>query len=170
MIISFIRTIILYITVIIAMRVMGKRQIGELQPSELVVTIMISELASIPMQSTGIPIFAGVVPILTLMVAEVSLSFLSMKSKAARKILVGTPSVIIKNGKIDTAEMEKLRINDDDLMEELRLCSCNNITDVEYGIVETNGKLSVILKRERQPYTPSDAKKQTNQKQRRNFI
>lgn len=159
MIIPFIRTIILYFTVIFAMRVMGKRQIGELQPSELVVTIMISELASIPMQNTGIPLLSGIIPIITLVIAEITLSFFGMKSKPLRKILEGTPNIIIKNGKIDKAEMEKLRMTDDDLMEEMRLCSCTNIAEVEYGIVETNGKFSLILKKDHRPYTPNDARK-----------
>lgn len=135
---------------------MGKRQIGELQPSELVVTIMISELAAIPMQETGIPLINGIVPIVTLIIAEIIFSFITLKSEKARKIISGTPSILIENGKINEKEMEKLRFNMDDLMEELRINNCPNIADVEFAILETSGQLSIIQKSQKRPATAED--------------
>lgn len=159
MIIIFVRTILLYLFVIFSMRFMGKRQIGEFQPSELVVTLMISELASIPMEGSETPIMAGVIPILTLIVAEVFLSFLSMKSQLVRRVFSGSPSVIIYNGKLDEDEMERLRMSKDDVEEELRMSGCEKIGDVEYGIVETSGKFSIILKKNKKPATEGDINK-----------
>ncbi|MGE4282522.1 MAG: DUF421 domain-containing protein [Clostridia bacterium] len=156
MFIAFFRTIILYILVIAALRIMGKRQIGELQPSELVVTIMISELAAIPMQETGIPLLNGIIPIITLIIAEVFLSYITLKSQKARDIISGTPSVLIENGKIHEKEMEKLRFNMNDLLEELRVNNCPNIADVEFAILETSGQLSVIPKSQKKPVTAED--------------
>lgn len=144
MIIVIIRTLILYFSVIISLRIMGKRQIGELQPSELVVTIMISDLATIPMESIDVSLFSGIIPVLTLIIAEVLISFLNLKSKKIRKFMLGEPSVIIYNGKINEKELERLRFNIDDLLEELRLNNCYDISDVEVAIIETSGKISVI--------------------------
>ena len=146
----FIRTIIMFAVGIVAMRIMGKRQIGEMQPSELVVTIMISELASIPMQNAGIPLVSGVLPIITLVMLEVVLSFVMMKNKGVRKMVLGVPSVIVQNGKVNKREMERLRMTSADLAEELRLQKCTDVRNVEYAIVETNGKLSIILKSDKQ--------------------
>lgn len=159
MIIVFLRTIILYLTVIVAMRIMGKRQIGDLQPSEMVVTIMISELASIPMQATGTPLVAGIIPILTLIAAEVLLSYFTLKNKTIRDVVSGTPSIVVQDGKMNFEEMKKLRMNEDDLLEELRLGNCPNIQDVKYAITETNGHLSIILKEGAQPITAKDLSK-----------
>ncbi len=158
MIIIFLRTIILYTTIILAMRIMGKRQIGDLQPSEMVVTIMISELASIPMQATGTPLLAGIIPILTLITAEVIISYFSLKNKSARDIISGSPSIVIQNGQINMEEMKKMRMTLDDLMEELRLKNCDNIDDVKYAIVETNGRLSLLLKDSAKPATTKNVK------------
>ena len=152
--ISFIRTIILYIFLVITVRIMGKRQIGELQPSELVVTILISELAAIPMQDLGIPLFNGIIPILTLLACEMILSFFMLKSIKVRKIFSGTPSVIITNGVIDQAEMKKNRFTIDDLMEELRLKNVSSVEEVSKAIMETNGKLSVFIRGTLSPVTP----------------
>ncbi len=156
MLIVFFRTIILYLIVIVALRIMGKRQIGELQPSELVVAIMISELAAIPMEDAGIPLINGVLPILTLVIAEVSLSFLTLKSKKARKLIIGTPSVLIENGKINQKELEKQRFNTDDLIEELRQKNYPKISDIEFAILETAGQLSVIPKSQNRAVTTQD--------------
>lgn len=147
MLISFIRTIITYILVVIAVRIMGKRQVGQLEPSELVVTLMISDLATIPLSHVSIPLVHGIIPILTLIIAEATLSFLDLKSRRFRKLLSGTPVVIIKGGKVCEDEMEKLRFNFDDLMEMLRMQGSTDITDIEYGILETSGNLSIILKK-----------------------
>ncbi len=156
MLILVIRTLILYGTVIASMRVMGKRQIGEMQPSELVVAIMISDLAAVPMQAIDIPILTGIVPVLTLIVAEVTMSFISAKSKGFRKIVTGEPSVVIIDGHINEKELSKLRLNIDDLMEELRLNNYHDISDVSAAIIETSGKLSVIPKTNARNVTVED--------------
>ncbi len=125
---------------------MGKRQIGELQPSELVVAIMISDLATVPMESVNIPLLTGIIPVLTLILAEVMLSFASLKSRGIRKLIIGSPSVVVYNGVINERELERMRFNLDDLLEELRLNGCHDISDVAVAVVETSGKLSVIPK------------------------
>lgn len=154
MIISVIRTIILYLLVVSAMRVMGKRQIGEMQPSELVVAIMISDLATIPMQDANIPFFSGVVPVLTLLVAEVFMSYLCLKNVKLRRVFTGEPSIIIYNGRVIEKELRKLRFSLSDLMEQLRISGCASIADVEAAVLETNGQLSVFKKSE--PLTTDD--------------
>ena len=131
MLILVVRTLILYGMVIAAMRIMGKRQLGELQPSELVVAIMISDLASVPMQAIDIPLLSGIIPVLTLIVAEVMMSYLSLKSKNIRKFLSGEPSIVVYDGCINEAELKKLRFNINDLLEELRLNGCHDISEVE---------------------------------------
>lgn len=153
--ISFVRTIILYIIVVAGMRFMGKRQIGELQPSELVVAILISELAAIPMQETGIPLVSGVIPILTLIAAEIILSAITLSSMKFRHVITGKPSIIIKNGIIDQQEMRRNRITLDDLMEELRLAGYISIEEVGFAVLETNGKLSVFPTAQNKPATAS---------------
>lgn len=156
MLILVIRTLILYGTVIISMRIMGKRQLGELQPSELVVAIMISDLASVPMQAIDIPILSGIIPVLTLIVAEVLMSYMSLKSKRIRKFLSGEPSIVIYDGRINEKELAKLRFNVDDLLEELRLNNCHDISDVAVAVIETSGKLSVIPKDKARGVTVED--------------
>lgn len=139
-----IRTLILYGTVVISMRIMGKRQLGELQPSELVVAIMISDLASVPMQALDIPLISGILPVVTLIIAEVFMSYLSLKSRRMRKIISGEPSIVIYDGHINERELSRLRFNINDLLEELRLNNCHDISDVAVAVIETSGKLSVI--------------------------
>ena len=141
-----IRTLILYGTVIAALRIMGKRQLGELQPSELVVTIMISDLVSVPMQAIDIPLFSGIIPAVTLIAAEVFLSYLSLKSRRIRKFISGSPSIVIYDGRIDERELSRLRFNLNDLLEELRVNGYHDISDVAVAVIETSGKLSVIPK------------------------
>lgn len=156
MTVSFIRAVILYIAVMAAVRIMGKRQIGELQPSELVITIILGDLASVPMQNTGIPLLNGIVPIITLVVLEVGISVLSMKSKRVRRILSGRPSVIIRDGEVDYRELKYLRFSADDLMEELRGKDIVNIDDVQLAIVDTNGEVCIVPKAGKRPLTPDD--------------
>lgn len=139
-----VRTLILYTTVVLSLRIMGKRQIGELQPSELVVAIMISDVATVPMQSLDIPIYSGILPVITLLVAEVTVSYLSIKSNLLRKFLMGTPSIVVYNGVICEKELLRQRFNLNDLLEELRVLGCFDISDVFVAVLETNGKLSVI--------------------------
>ena len=150
------RTLILYGVVIFAMRIMGKRQIGELQPSELVVAIMISDLASVPMQAIDIPLLSGIVPVMTLLVAEVLTSYMCPKSKKVRKFLSGEPSIVIYNGQINESELRRLRFNINYLLEELRLGGCHDISDVDVAVIETSGKLSVIPKTKARSVTVED--------------
>lgn len=156
MIIIVIRTLILYAAVIFSLRIMGKRQIGELQPSELVAAIMISDLATVPMESVDIPLLSGIIPVLTLIIAEVATSYISLKSRTIRKFITGEPSVVIYNGKINERELERLRFNLGDLLEELRLCGCCDISDVAVAVIETSGKLSVIPRESARPVTVED--------------
>ncbi len=156
MLILFFRTIIIYILVVAALRLMGKRQLGQLQPSELVITMMISELASIPLENVGTPLVNGIIPILTLIIAEATFSFLTLKSKKIRKVIAGSPTILIEKGRVLEKEMERLRLNIDDLMEELRTNGYSNLLDVEYAIIETNGTLSIIPKSNKRPVTPDD--------------
>lgn len=146
MLISFVRTIITYILVVIAVRIMGKRQVGQLEPTELVVTLMISDLATIPLGHVSIPLVHGIVPILTLIIAEATLSFIDLKSRRFRKFMSGTPIVVIKDGKMCEKAMEKLRFNIDDLLEMLRMQGNTDINEIKYAILETSGNLSVIPK------------------------
>ncbi len=156
MILGIIRTLILFAVVVIGLRVMGKRQIGQLQPYELVIVIMLSALAAIPMENTGVPLASGLAPILTLLVAQVALSYISLKSQRARGIICGTPSILIKNGKIIEEEMARLRYNINDLLEQLRSKNTPNIADVEFAILENSGQLSVIPKSQKRPVVPAD--------------
>ncbi len=156
MVVSFIRTLILYFLIIVALRLTGKRQLGDLEPSELVVTIMISELAAVPMQDYAIPILSGVVPILTLVSLEFIISCISYKSVKFRSVICGRPAVIIKNGRIIQNEMKKARLTLDELTESLRQWSVTDIKKVQYAILETNGQLSVIQKAADSPPTAKD--------------
>ena len=142
MLVVFARTLILYVLVVIVMRIMGKRQIGQLQPFELVIAIMISELASVPMQNTGIPLINGIIPILTLLVAQITMSFISLKSTKARGVICGKPSILIENGRINEKELRKEMYTINDLLEQLRIKNFQNIADVEFAILETNGQLA----------------------------
>ena len=150
------RTLLLYSTVLLMLRLMGKREIGQLSIFDLVVAIMIAELAAIPMDDTTIPLHIGLLPIVTIVAAEILLSFISLKSQHIRAIVEGTPSIVIEKGKIIGDEMGRLRYTLTDLISQLREQGISNIEDVEYAILETNGKLSIILKSDRRPLTPRD--------------
>lgn len=149
MIISFIRTFILYFIIIIAIRVMGKRQISELQTSELVVTLLISDLAAIPMQNSGIPIYSGLIPIVVLVACEILLSSSMLKSSKFRRLICGKPMVLINDGKIDQSLMKYLRITTEDLFEQLRQLDVFSLSDIAFAIIETNGKISILKKPEK---------------------
>ena len=156
MLITFFRSVILYILVLIVMRLMGKREIGQLQPFELAIAIMIADLASIPMTEIGIPIYYGIVPILGLLMMHMFISFLNMKSIKAREILCGRPSILIYRGKIIEQELKKQRFTINELEERLRGNDVFNIGDVEYAILETSGQVTVIQKPEKRNVTPED--------------
>lgn len=146
MLVVIIRTLILYLLVVLSVRIMGKRQIGEMQPSELVVAIMISDLASVPMQTVDIPLFTGVVPVLTLLIGEVVMSFISLKSRRLRRYITGEPSIVVFDGHINEHELERMRFNLNDLLEQLRLSGNPDVSKVRLAILETNGQLSVVEK------------------------
>ncbi len=157
MFVSFIRTVLLYAVVIFAVRVMGKRQIKEMQASEIVVTLMISNIASMPMQEVGISIFTGIIPILTLVVTEMAMSYIMLKYRPFRQLISGMPVVVIEKGKINQAAMRSLRLSNEDLFEELRKKDIFDPATVEYAIIETDGVLSVLLKSGELPLTASQA-------------
>ena len=156
MLIVIARTFILYTTVILVIRIMGKRQVGELQPFELAITIMVSALAAIPMEDVGIPLLYSIIPILLLTGFQEFLSLTTLKSTRARSFICGKPSVVIKNGQLNESELKKLRINLNDLLEQLRIKGYHTIEDVEYALMETTGKLSVIPKSQKRSLTPED--------------
>lgn len=141
-----IRTLIIYLVFIITIRLMGKRQVGELEISELVITFMISELATMPIQNPSIPLSYVVIPIVVLVVGEIVSSFLVTKSKLAKKIILGNPSYIIKKGKLNQRELSRLRMGLSELLYELRLKDIDDISNIDYAILEENGKLSVFEK------------------------
>ncbi len=156
LLVVFIRTIILYTIVIVAMRIMGKRQIGELQPFELAVAIMISDLASVPMQNTGVPLLHGIIPILTMLAIQIIISFIALKSTKARNVICGKPSVLISAGKINESVFQNELYTLNDLLEQLRSKDIYNIADVEFAILESNGQLSVVPKASKRCVTPED--------------
>ena len=138
MLINFFRAIILYIVVLIVMRLMGKREIGQLQPFELAIAIMIADLASIPMTETGVPISNGIVPILGLLVMHLIISMINLKSIKAREIICGKPRILIYRGKIDEKALIKERFTINELQERLRGNNVASVGDVEYAILETS--------------------------------
>jgi uncharacterized membrane protein YcaP (DUF421 family) len=135
---------------------MGKRQIGQLQPSELVVALIIADLAAVPMADVGIPLINGIIPIITLFILEELLSYISLKSEKARGIICGKPSILIEKGKIIEEELRRIRYNLNELLEQLRLNNYTDLESIDYAILETTGQLSVIPKAETKPVTKKD--------------
>ncbi|MGI6308602.1 MAG: YetF domain-containing protein [Dethiobacteria bacterium] len=156
MLLIAVRAIVLYALLVIVMRLMGKRQIGQLQPFELVVTIVIAELAVIPMSNTGIPLMNGIIGILVLLAAEIFLSLIVLYSERARGIICGTPTIVIENGQPIPENLRKLRMNINDLLEQLRNKEYPNISDIAYALLENNGTLNVIPKASARPPTVKD--------------
>lgn len=156
MFIVFFRAVILYAVIIFSMRLMGKRQLGELQPSELVITILMSNIATLPVEDISIPMIMGIVPIFTLVCLDVILSHLSLKFRKLRRIISGSPKIIIKDGVIDQKMLRDLRFSIDDLLESLRELQIFDIDTVQLAVVETTGKISVYQKKEFQPISGSD--------------
>ena len=149
----FIRTIIIYIFIIFAIRIMGKRQLGELQPSEFVVTILVSNIATLPLEDTDIPLIGGIIPIITLVALEVLMSWISLKSRKARLLVSGKSRLIVSDGKIDQQAMKELRYSLDDLMDELRAKDIFDVEDVAFAFVQPTGSVSVYPKFQAQPVT-----------------
>ena len=156
MLITFLRSIVLYIIILIIMRLMGKREIGQLQPFELVIAILIADLASIPMTETGIPIENGIIPILGLLVMHLAISVLNIKSIRAREIICGKPRILIYRGKINEDALRKERFTLSELEERLRGNNITSLGDVEYAILETSGGLTVIPKPSKGNTIPED--------------
>lgn len=150
---AFARTVILYFLIMLGLRLMGKRQIGELEPSELVLTMMISDLATVPMQDFGIPLLAGVIPILTLLSLSMLLSQFSLYNLRFRELVCGKPTILIRNGQLQQEAMRKNRYTLDELLEELRRQGFSNIGDVKYAVLENSGQLSVLPWTKQQPLT-----------------
>ena len=156
MLINFVRAIMVYILVLVVMRLMGKREIGQLQPFELVISIMIADLASIPMTDPGVPIFNGLVPILGLLAMHLLITLLNIKSVNLRKITCGKPTILVYRGKIDEEALKKERFTISELQERLRGKDVFSLGDVEFAILETNGEVSVITKPNKRNLTPED--------------
>lgn len=156
MFVTLIRTVILYILAIASIRVMGKRQIGELQPSELVITLLISQIISIPIQDTDIPLVNTLIPIFLLVGFEILTSVLNMKSIKFRTFMQGNPIIIINDGVLNQKILKELRFTVDDLLESLRQKDVFDISQVQYAIVETNGQVSVLLKPQHDTVTRED--------------
>ncbi len=156
MTITAIRTVVLYIFITVGIRLMGKRQIGDMQPNELVVTLLISEIAALPLQDTSQPLINGVVAVFILVILEIVISFITMKCYSLRKVMNGKSAVIIVDGKIDQAVMKKVRMTVIDLIELLRGQNVFDISTVAYAVLEVNGELSVLLKSDSQPATAGD--------------
>lgn len=156
MLITFIRAIFLYIVVLVVMRLMGKREIGQLQPFELAISIMIADLASIPMTETGIPITRGIIPIFGLLIMHLLISFINLKSVKARQVICGKPRILIYRGKIDEKALIKERFTINELEERLRGNNVASVGDVEYAILETSGQLTVIQKPNKRTTIPED--------------
>ena len=146
MLISILRTLVLYVFIILAIRLMGKRQISDMQPSELVVTLVVSDIASLPMQNTSQPLLSGVIPVLVLVSLEIATSVIMMKSRRIRRLVCGSPVVVIKDGELLQREMRRLRLTTEDLFAQLRQQDVFTLDDVQYCIVETNGTVSVLEK------------------------
>ena len=150
-----IRTLIVFLCIYLSLRLMGKRQLGELEPSELVVAVLISDLAAHPLQDIGIPLINGLIPVAILLSCELIISWLNMKSSRFRSLCFGTPSVLLRNGKIMEKELKKNRFTLDELCEELRSRGVTDLSSVRYAVLETDGTLSVLLRASEQPVTPS---------------
>ncbi|MCM1579500.1 MAG: DUF421 domain-containing protein [Ruminococcus sp.] len=142
----FIRAVILYCVLIFSVRLMGKRQIGELQPSELAITILISNIATLPVEDLSIPLITGLLPVLTLVCLDVVMSWVSLRSRKMRGIMSGEPVVVISNGKVDQQKLYNLRFTTDDLMEAIRSAGVFDLDEVQFAVVETTGKVSVYPK------------------------
>ncbi|WP_236896052.1 DUF421 domain-containing protein [Clostridium beijerinckii] len=139
-----IRTAILYLLVVLTMRLMGKRQIGELQPYEFVITIMISDLASLPMQDTRLPLLLGIIPIITLLFLKTLLTQIGLKFQYTRKLVDGEPCILVHKGKINYSTLKKQQLNIDELLEELRLANYFNLDEIQYAILENDGQISIL--------------------------
>ncbi len=157
MLASLLRTLVMYAAILLSVRIMGKRQISQLQTSELVVTLLISELAVMPIQQHDDPLWNGLVPMAALVACEIAVSLLMLKSGWFRQAVCGKPMVVIERGRVLQGQLRRLRMSTEDLFEQLRQCGCFALEDVAYAIVETNGAMSVLKKPASDPLTPKQA-------------
>ena len=155
MLTAFFRTIILYLLLLVGIRLTGKRQIGQLEPIELVLMMLLSDLASVPMQDFGIPLLNGALPIITLLALTTLMSYISMRCIRFRSLVCGEPALIIREGKIVESAMRHNRLTLDELLEELRIQGVADLTTVKYAVLETSGQISVLLRADQQPATPA---------------
>ncbi len=155
--IAYLRTILLYLILIAVIRIMGKRQIGQMEASEFVVTMLIADLASVPMQDTGIPLLSGLIPILTVLAIELLLAFASMHSIGLRKLLCGKPLIVMQDGKINQQNLRRAKLTADELTQLLRETGTTDLSTVKYAILETNGRLSKLLYPKYEPACAKDA-------------
>ena len=151
-----VRTVMIYVILLITMRIMGKRQLGELEISELVTTLLLSEIASLPIADHSIPVTHALIPLITILTVEVILSVILLKFPKLKNVASTRPSVLIRHGTLDQKEMRRVRISLDELISEIRQSGIASLDDVDYAILEQNGKLSIVLKRQSSPLTPSD--------------
>ncbi len=158
MVVSVIRCITLYVAVVVAVRIMGKRQIGELQPSELVITIMLSELAALPLQDVNMPLIWGIMPMFLMVALELIMSYLTLKSMVFRRICYGNPIMLVYGGVINKQNLMKTRVSVEDIMESMRGQGISTLEDVQTAVLETNGTISIIPKQEAAPPTARDLK------------
>lgn len=156
MLIVAIRTFVLYIIVLIAVSIMGKSELSKMSPFQLVIVFMIAELAAMPIDDPSTSLINGVMAIFTLMLLQVLISFLSIKSEKFKNLVSGKPSILVEKGKLNIKELRRLRITSTDLLEQLRLANCPSLSNVEYAVMEANGQLTVIPKAEQKPLTPKD--------------
>ena len=157
MLICAIRTVLIYALVMLSVRIMGKRQISELRPSELVAALLISDLAAVPMQETGTPLLAGLLPILVVLSVELVLSVLTYRSVGMRRFLCGKPVILIENGRLLQQNLKKTRVNTDELSEYLRIQGVTDLSQVQYAILETSGAISTFLYPKYEPAPAKDA-------------
>lgn len=156
MLLLAIRTTLLYIITMLSMKAMGKRQIGQLQPFEFVVILIISEMATLSLEGNGVPLMNSIIPIVTITLLQISIALINMKSQKFRTVVCGKPTVIIKNGEIMEDEMRQLRLNTNDLLEQMRAKGFFDMAEVEFAIMETNGQLSIMPRADKRPVNPGD--------------
>ena len=156
MVIAVVRSIVLYLIIVIGIRLLGKHQVSELEPAEFVLALIIADVASVPMQDYGIPLLMGVIPIIVLLCLSMILSVLTLKNLKIRALLAGVPSILIQNGKMDQKELRRTRMTLDEVLEELRLQGYTDLASVRYAVLETNGQLSILPYAQKKPPTAED--------------
>ena len=162
MLLSFIRTLIVYAVLVVSIRLMGKRQVGQMEPEEFVVTMLLANLASLPMQDNAFPLFTGIVPILTVLAMELLLATLSLRSILLRRVLCGKPVILIENGRVVQENLRNTRLTQDELCCQLRQKDVLDISTVQYAILETNGTVSVFPFPKFRPASAKDARIQAS--------